>query len=191
MNEASSVSGIFWHNSPVVIITSRRNEEINGQVAVTLVTSSIVHTVPRLLIGIWKGNHTHGFIMKSGDLAVHLLKKERLSMVRDFGFYSGRDKNKFENARWFEGKNGCPILRDVHSYLECSVLNAMDGGDMTAFLTSVDYGETVEGGEWMTLGDFYTHAPEQWVMEYGRKLMKSVDFSMPIIHEISYEPFKP
>lgn len=191
MNEAPSVSGIFWHNSPVVIITSRREDEINGQVAVTLVTSSIVHTVPRLLVGIWKGNHTHGFIMKSRNLVVHLLRRDQIALVRNFGFYSGRDRQKFPGIDHFEGKNGCPVLRDVHSYVECSVLNAMDGGDMTAFLLSADYGEIVRGGEWMTLGDFYSLAPEQWVIEYGQKLMESVSFSMPIIHKISHEPFEP
>ena len=44
---------------------------------------------------------------------------------------------------------------------------------------------------WMTLADFYTLAPEEWVMEYGQKLMESVSFSMPIIHKISHEPFEP
>ena len=88
MNDASSVSGIFWNDSPVVIITSRREDEINGQVAVTLVTSSIVHTVPRLLVGIWKGNHTHGFMMKSRNLVVHLLRRDQIALVRNFGFYT-------------------------------------------------------------------------------------------------------
>ena len=145
MNDASSVSGIFWNDSPVVVITSRREDKINGQVAVTLVTSSIVHTIPRLLIGIWKGNHTHGFIMKSRNLVVHLLRKDQIALVRNFGFYSGRDREKFPGIDHFEGKNGCPVLRDVHSYVECSVLNAMDGGDMTAFLVSADYGGDSEG----------------------------------------------
>ncbi len=191
MSDASSVSGIFWHNCPVVIITSRRENEINGQVAVTLVTCSIVHTVPRLLVGIWKGNHTHGFIMKSRNLVVHLLRKDQIALVRNFGFYSGREKQKFAGIDHFEGKNGCPVLNGTHSYAECSVLNAMDGGDMTAFLVSADYGEIVGGGEWMTLADFYSLAPEQWVIQYGQKLMESVNFSMPIIHKISHEPFQP
>ena len=191
MNDASSVAGIFWHDSPVVVITSRRGEEINGQVAVTLVTSSIVHTVPRLVAGIWKGNHTHGFITESRNLVVHLLGKDQIGLVRNFGFYSGRDRDKFRGVEHFEGKNGCPVLADVHSHVECSVVNAMDGGDMTAFLVSGDHGEIGRGGDWMTLCDFYETAPEEWVMEYGRKLAESVKFSMPIIHEISREPFRP
>ncbi len=191
MNDASSICGIFWHDSPVVVITSRRGKEINGQVAVTLVTSSIVHTVPRLLVGIWKGNHTHSFIMASRTLAVHLLKKDQVGLVRNFGFYTGRDRDKFAEVKTSPGRNGCPIIKDIHSYAECSVLNAMDGGDMTAFLLSADYGEEVRGGGWMTLSDFYGAAPEQWVMEYGRKLMDSVNFSMPIIHNISRETFFP
>lgn len=191
MNDASAVAGIFWHDCPVVVITSRRGAERNGQVAVTLVTSSIVHSVPRLLVGIWKGNHTHGFITQNRKFVVHLLKNDQMGIVRDFGFYTGRERDKFEDVESFEGKNGCPVLRDVHSYAECSVLNAMDGGDMTAFLASADYGEVVRGGDWMTLSDFYSLAPQEWVMEYGRKLAESVNRSMPIIHKISHEPFRP
>lgn len=191
MNDASEIAGIFWHDCPVVVVTSRRDDEINGQVAVTLVTSSIVHSVPRLLAGIWKGNHTHGFITQSRKFVVHLLKNDQISLVRDFGFYTGRERDKFAGVESFEGKNGCPVLRDVHSYAECSVLNAMDGGDMTAFLASTDYGEVVRGGDWMTLSDFYSLAPQEWVMEYGRKLAESVSRSMPIIHKISREPFRP
>ncbi|MCY4262164.1 MAG: flavin reductase family protein, partial [Candidatus Dadabacteria bacterium] len=151
-------------------------------------TSSIVHSVPRRLVGIWKGNHSHGFIMKSGNLVVHLLCRDQIALVRNFGFYSGRDRKKFFGIEYFEGKNGCPVLKGVHSYVECSVLNAMDGGDMTPFLLSADYGLIDRGGQWMTLADFYEFAPEKWVIEYGQKLMESVNFSMPIIHKISHEP---
>ena len=53
--EGSAVAGIFWSQSPVVAITSTWDGKINGQIAVTVVTSSVVHTIPRLIVGIWKG----------------------------------------------------------------------------------------------------------------------------------------
>ncbi len=191
MNEASMFSGIFWHNSPVVIVTSRFDGKINGQVAVTVVTSSLVPSKPRLILGIWKKNYTQQFIKKSKVLNLHLLKKDQIDLVKNFGFYTGREKDKFENITFSDGQNGCPIIKGVHSYAECRVLNAMDGGDMTVFLLDVVHGNVLSGGGWMTLNDFYSTAPQEWIEQYSEKVGESIEYSLPIIDKISHEPFEP
>jgi flavin reductase (DIM6/NTAB) family NADH-FMN oxidoreductase RutF len=189
--EGQAVAGAFWSLSPVVAITSSWQGRPNGQIAVTSVTSSIVHSIPRLLVGIWKGNYTHGFIMNSGAFTIHLLRPDQLGLVRDFGFYTGRERNKFESVKYRTGVTGSPVLTDAHSYAECRVLNAMDGGDMTAFLVSVVDGGILSRGEWMTLDRFYSDAPNEWIEEYGEKLSRSVAYSLDIIHNIDYSPWKP
>ncbi|NIP30144.1 MAG: hypothetical protein GTO02_08360, partial [Candidatus Dadabacteria bacterium] len=151
----------------------------------------IVHSIPRLLVGIWKGNYTHEFIYNSKKFVVHLLKKDQFPLVRNFGFYTGREREKFKDIDYFIANTGCPVIKDVHSYTECKVLNAMDGGDMTAFLVKAEFGEILRGGDWMTLEDFYTHAPQEWIAQYSYKLEKSIQFSLPIIHNINYEAFNP
>lgn len=189
--EGSSVAGAFWTLAPVVAITSSWQGKVNAQIAVTVVTASIVHTLPRLIVGIWKGNYTHEFIINSKSLAVHLLRKDQIGLVRNFGFYTGRDRKKLENVAFSIGMSGSPILGDAHSFADCKVINAMDGGDMTAFLVDVIDGGIVSGGEWMTLSYFYSAAPSEWIAEYGVKLSKSVALSLEGIHKISYEPWSP
>ena len=188
---ASSLAGVFWSDSPVVVITSTTDGKINGQVAVTVVTSSIVNSKPRLLVGIWKGNYTHEFISNSRIMAIHLLKHDQYSHVRNFGFYTGREREKFKNIKYFKRSTGCPIVEDAHSYIECEVINSMDGGDMTAFMVNVVDGRIMSSGNWMTLNDFYAHAPQEWILEYEQKLSKSIAFSLPIIDKIDYTPFTP
>jgi flavin reductase (DIM6/NTAB) family NADH-FMN oxidoreductase RutF len=189
--EGASVAGAFWTLSPVVVIASSMEDKVNAQIAVTAVTSSIVHTIPRLLVGIWKGNYTHEFITYSKAFTIHLLRKDQIGLVKNFGFYTGRERDKFENIPYTLGVTGSPVLDDAHSYAECEIINAMDGGDMTAFLVSVVGGGLISGGAWMTLNDFYSNAPPEWVAEYGEKLSSSVSFSMDIIHKIDYTPWKP
>jgi flavin reductase (DIM6/NTAB) family NADH-FMN oxidoreductase RutF len=189
--DGSAVAGAFWSLSPVVVITSSWEGKSNGQVAVTAVTASIVHSVPRLLVGIWKGNYTHQFIINSRTFTIHLLKPDQLSLVKNFGFYTGRERNKFENVEFRTGVTGSPVLAEAHSYAECRVINAMDGGDMTAFLVSVEEGGIMSSGEWMTLSNFYSYAPPEWIEEYGEKLSRSVAYSLNIIHNIDYSPWKP
>ncbi|MEM7007668.1 MAG: flavin reductase family protein [Thermodesulfobacteriota bacterium] len=191
IEEGSAVAGAFWANSPVIAITSAWEGKVNGQIAVTAVTSSIVHEIPRLLVGIWKANYTHEFITKSKAFTVHLLRREQISLVRNFGFYTGRDRKKFENLDYEIGVTGSPVLYDAHSYAECRVINAMDGGDMTAFIVSVVDGKLYDAGPWMTLNDFYTDAPQEWIAEYGQKLVQSVSSSMEIINKIDYSAYKP
>jgi len=189
--EGASVAGAFWTLSPVVVIASSMEDKVNAQIAVTAVTSSIVHTIPRLLVGIWKGNYTHEFITHSKAFTIHLLRKDQIGLVKNFGFYTGRERDKFENISYTLGVTGSPVLDEVHSYAECEIINAMDGGDMTAFLASVVDGGLKSGGSWMTLNDFYSNAPPEWVAEYGEKLSSSVSFSMDIIHNIDYTPWNP
>lgn len=189
--EGASVAGAFWTLSPVVVIASSMEDKVNAQIAVTAVTSSIVHTIPRLLVGIWKGNYTHEFITYSKAFTIHLLRKDQIGLVKNFGFYTGRERDKFENISYTLGVTGSPVLDDAHSYAECKIINAMDGGDMTAFLVSVVDGGLLSGGAWMTLNDFYSNAPPEWVAEYGEKLSRSVGYSMDIIHDIDYTPWKP
>lgn len=189
LHEGSAVAGAFWSDSPVAAITSTNNNKINGQIAVTVVTSSIVSSIPRLIVGIWKGNYTHEFISSSRVLAVHLLQKDQFEFVRNFGFYTGREKNKFEKVNHSFGVTGSPIIDNTHSYLEGEVINAMDGGDMTAFLVKVIEGKINKRGHWMTLSDFYNFAPPEWIAEYDQKLSKSIQFSLPIINKIDYTPF--
>ncbi|MCK5709522.1 MAG: flavin reductase [Deltaproteobacteria bacterium] len=189
--EGSAVAGAFWANSPVIAITSAWEGKVNGQIAVTAVTSSIVHEIPRLLVGIWKANYTHEFITNSKAFTIHLLRRDQIGLVKNFGFYTGRERKKFENIEHKLGVTGSPVLEDAHSYAECRVINAMDGGDMTAFLVSVVEGKVLNAGPWMTLNDFYSDAPPGWIAEYGEKLARSVSFSMENIHNINYTPWEP
>jgi len=191
LSEGSAVAGAFWSNSPVVVITSANNGKINGQVAVTLVTASIVHSIPRLMVGIWKGNYTHEFITASNSFVVHLLKKDQIGLVKHFGFYTGRERDKFSDIEYRTLPGGNPVIENTHSYAECSVINKMDGGDMTGFLVNVEDGMLNSRGDWMTLSHFYSTAPYEWIMEYEQKLSKSIEYSMPIIHKIDHTPFKP
>ena len=191
IEEGSIVAGVFWSQAPVVAITSKLNDDINGQIAVTVVTSSVIHTIPRLIVGIWKGNYTHNFIYNSKRLCIHLLNQDQLDLVKNFGFYTGREIQKFKNLSYTTKLTGCPILNPCHSYAECEVINAMDGGDMTVFLVNVINGGINSRNHWMTLQYFYDNAPYEWIQEYSHKLEKTVVSSLPVIDKINYNNWKP
>ena len=74
---------------PVCAITAAHGGEAGGQIAVGVLSASILPESPRVLIEIWKANRTHDLIAASGAFAVHPLAKEQADLVRQLGFRSG------------------------------------------------------------------------------------------------------
>jgi len=193
IHEGSAVQGMLWVPCPVVAITSSWDGKVNGQIATSIAPASIVSSVPRVFVGIWKRNYTHEFIMKSKSFAVHLLRKDQLALVKKFGFYTGREVKKFTDDIEYEiGVTGSPLLQDAFAYIECKIINAMDGGDMTCILAEVVDGRRLSDDDFfMTYDYFCATAPRGWLEQYGNRLAESVAFSLERIHNIDRAPWIP
>ena len=64
------------------------------QIAVAIAAASIVPSLPRVLVQIYKTNYSHDLIHGSGAFALHFLRRDQLDLIKDFGLVSGRDKDK-------------------------------------------------------------------------------------------------
>lgn len=134
------ITSRFW--GPVCAVTAAHNGEIGGQIAVGILSASILPEAPRVLIQIWRANRTHDLIAASGAFAVHPLGLEHAPLVRQLGFQSGRAvPDKFTGISWRPGQTGSPILTDALGYLECTVAGSLDLPDMTVFVGQVVAGE--------------------------------------------------
>lgn len=122
------------------IITSLKNGKINGQAANT--AFQITDNPLRVAIGINKNNLTNEYIRSSGVFTVNILGQQGHDMVRNFGFRSGRDADKFADVKYITDKTGAPIINDCIAYLECRVIPEMtiDVGTHNLFI-----GEVVAG----------------------------------------------
>ena len=130
------------------VITSRKEDKINGQCAncVVQVTSEPV----QISIGINKNNLTHEYIQESKVFAVNILDTNGLDLVRKFGFRSGREVDKFKEIAFAEGGNGAPLLQGCLAALECKVVNSLDLGTHTLFVGEVTCAKLNDAGEPMT-----------------------------------------
>ena len=131
--------------SPVVAITSRRGDKLNGMISDGAIRASIVPDVPRLGVFIHKFNYSHDLIMETGRFAMHVLHTGagQVELVHQLGFFSGRDRDKLRGLAHRPGaKTGVPVLADCHSWFECEVSNVMDTGSSTFYL-----GEVVDTGK--------------------------------------------
>ncbi|MDQ6602764.1 MAG: flavin reductase family protein [Chloroflexota bacterium] len=155
---------------PVCAVTAAHGDDAGGQIAVGVLSGSILPEHPRLLIQIWKANRTHDLIAASRAFTVHPLGADQADIVRQLGFQSGHDApNKLVGLAWARGITGSPILAATPGFVECRVVGTLDATDMTVFLGDIVAGEW-RGGEtpMVQAYEMIGAMPPEWQEEYRR-----------------------
>ena len=165
--EIAPMMGRLW--SPLAAVTTHWQGRDNVQMAVASAAASIVPDRPRLTLQIYKTNLTHDMVVSSGVFALNFLKSAQLDLVGDFGLVSGRDEDKLEGVAKTSGESGSPLLTGCFGYLDCRVINAMDGGDMTCFLAEVLAGKTMAEGEPLWWRDARREMSMEWLERWEKK----------------------
>ena len=137
------------------VITSKKGDKINGQIANALI--QVTAEPPALAIGINNGNLTNEFIKDSNVFAVSILAQETpLNFIGQFGFKSGRDINKFDKVNYKTGTTGAPLIIDnTLAVLEAKVTKQMDVGTHTIFVGEIVESEVLKDGEPMTYAYYH------------------------------------
>jgi flavin reductase (DIM6/NTAB) family NADH-FMN oxidoreductase RutF len=156
--------------SPVVAVTCRRGNKMNGLISDGASRASIVPDVPRLGVFIHKFNYSHDLIYETGRFAVHVLHGGQADLVHQLGFFSGRDRDKLADIPHRIGATGCPILADCYGWFDCEVSNVMDTGSSTFFMGEVVAAGRGPGAEPMEPAALRASLPESRIREYMAKL---------------------
>jgi flavin reductase (DIM6/NTAB) family NADH-FMN oxidoreductase RutF len=180
--------GNLW--SPIAAVSSHWRGQDNAQLCVSIGGASIVAERPRVLVQIYKTNHSHEMIMGSGAFALNFPRAGQLEWIRDFGLYSARDRDKLVGVEYSKGATGSPLFADCWGWLDCRVVNAMDGGDMTCFLGEVLDGETLSESEPLWWRDARRIIPAEWNTEWDRKITGEIENSIQQMGQIDYSPWK-
>ena len=137
----------------------------------------MVPDLPRVLVQIYKENHTWEPDNPKPDLCLELPASRPTGIGKVLGFRSGRDEDKLAGIPFRSGELGSPILEDCWGYLDCRVVNDMDGGDMTCFLGEVLSGETLEDGEPLWWPDARRRIPDEWNAEWDELVARQIAVS--------------
>ena len=171
-------------SAPLAAVSVRSGDVVNAQIAVAITAASIVLHRPRLIVQIYHTNYTHDLIAASGVLAVNFLDREQLPLIWELGMRSGRDADKMRPVPYSTGVTGSPLIEGSFGYLDCRVVNAMDGGDMTAFLVEVLSART-NGGERVTWRDARPRLPQYWADEWDRKIAGEIEVSLASMGQVN------
>ena len=139
----------------VYVVTSKKDNRINGQIANTVF--QVTSEPPTVAVSINKNNLTHDFIKESRVFAVSILCQDTpLTFIGRFGFKSGRDTDKFEGINHKTGETGVPIVLDnAVSYLEARVTKEMDVGTHTIFVGEVVNADVISDEVCMTYNYYH------------------------------------
>lgn len=181
--------GQLW--SPLAAVTTHWQGKVNAQIAVAISAVSIVPSRPRVLVQIYKGNYSHQLIQQSGVFALNFLRADQLHLIKAFGFVSGKDVDKLSGIAYDLKTSGSPVLKECWGYLDCRVINAMDGGDMTAFLADVLEGDTVSDGQPLWWRDARKELPPEWLAEWDAKISGEIENSLGCMDRLDYTPWYP
>ncbi len=162
------ITSRLW--GPVCAVTAAHEGDAGGQIAVGVLSASILPEHPRVLIQIWKANRTHDLIAASHAFAVHPLAADHADLVRQLGFRSGHDREgKLNEIAWTPGITGSPILAATPGFVECRVVGILDATDMTVFLGDVVAGEWHDGETPMVQAyEMIGAMSPEWQEEYRR-----------------------
>ena len=137
------------------VISSRKGDRLNGQIANTVV--QVASDPPTIAVSINKQNLTHEFISESKVFTASILLQDTpLSFIGHFGFKSGREVDKFKDVNYRLGDNKAPIVLDQSlAYLEAKVIDQVDVGTHTVFIGELVGAEVLTEGEPMTYAYYH------------------------------------
>ena len=187
--DIAPIMGRLW--SPLAAVTSHWQGRDNVQIAVAIAAASIVPERPRVVVQLYKTNLSHDMVLSSGAFALNFLRPNQLDLIGDFGLVSGRVRDKLAGVGTKAGSSGSPLLTDCFGYLDCRVINAMDGGDMTCFLADVLDGKTLAQGDPLWWRDARRELPREWLERWEAKQSSEIATSRVTMVKISHTPWQP
>lgn len=132
------------------VVSSGKGSTMNGQIANAVFQVSA--KPPMIAVSINKENLTHQLIDENRIFTISILAQDTpLDFIRNFGFKTGRNVDKFADITYRIGTTGAPIVTEnTVAYAEAKLVNGLDCGTHTIFVGEVVHADTLSEAEPMT-----------------------------------------
>ena len=119
------------------MLTTTDGEKQNGCIVNTV--NMITDNPKRITVFVNKANYSEELLRKTGVFNVSVLTKSApFELFKQFGFVSGREKDKFEGGRYETSENGLYYLPEhANALISGRVVDAYDYGTHTLFVAEV------------------------------------------------------
>ena len=146
---------------PMFVVTTRSSDE-SDPAAGCLVGFASQTSIrpPRFIVGLSRRNFTFRIAQHASHLAVHVLNREHLDVVRLFGEETGDRVDKFAQCQWRAGPFGMPILTSASAWFVGRIRERFDVGDHVGHLLDPVAGEAPhEIANWVSFADVRSLEP--------------------------------
>lgn len=136
-----NIEAFFKLTYGLYVVSSASKGKLNGYVSNTVF--QVTAEPPQIAIACSKNNLTTSLIEQSRAFSVSVLEKDaNADVIGTFGYKSGKEIEKFDNANYKTGKTGIPILLDgTIATFECEVVQQFDVGSHVLFIGKVTESE--------------------------------------------------
>lgn len=119
------------------MLTTTDGEKQNGCIVNTV--NMLTDNPKRITVFVNKANYTEELLRKTGVFNVSVLTKSApFEIFKQFGFVSGREKDKFEGGKYETSENGLYYLPEhANALISGRVVDAYDYGTHTLFVAEV------------------------------------------------------
>ncbi len=139
-----NIEALFDMSYGVYFASTQVDGEKVGCIANTIF--QVTATPVRIGVSINKDNYSEDFFRRSGHFTVSIASEETtMDSIGRFGFYSGRDIDKFEATKHFLVGDGYPVVDDkICAWLLCKIESEIDCGTHTIFIGELIDAERLE-----------------------------------------------
>lgn len=145
---------LFKLSYGLYLLTAKEGDKINGCIINTV--TQVTDTPTRVSIAVNKDTLTHDMLLRTGKCAVTALSvNTSFDLIKNFGFQSGKDTEKFTSYPYKLTTEGLPYLTGhACAYLVCHVTQTIDLNTHTLFIADVVDGDVLSEEDPLTY-DFY------------------------------------
>lgn len=124
--------------------------EADGEVAAATINwvTQTSFAPPLIAAGIKADSGAHALIKKAGTFALNVLGKGQQDVAFAFFKPASKDGDTISGQAYTTGSTGAPLLTACPAFVECKLVNTVEGGDHSIFVGEVvhaDVRATVEG----------------------------------------------
>ena len=132
-----NLSALFKVSYGMYIVSSGNGDKGNGFISNSVF--QVTAEPPQFAACCNKENFTADIIKETRAFSISILKQDtKRETIGTFGYKSGRDINKLENASIKIGETGIPIVtNDTIATIECRLVNTFDVGTHLIFIGEV------------------------------------------------------
>ncbi len=158
-DSAIDQKALFKISYGLYVLTANENGRDNGCI---INTAQLLTDEPRrITVAVNKKNLTHDMIMSTGKFNISVLTdKAPFETYKEFGFVSGRDKDKLADTaiEFTRADNGVVYINtNVNAYISGKVIESKDYGTHTLFVAEVTAARIVGEGDSVTYDIYQKH----------------------------------